>query len=58
MIVVCDGHGSHTTLELIDFCIEHHLILVMRPSHCTHVLQGEDVVNFKNIKADFMKEKQ
>ena len=46
------------TLELIDFCIEHHIILVMRPPHCTHVLQGEDVVSFKNIKADFMKEKQ
>ena len=52
IVVIADGHGSHMTLELIDFCREHHIVLVLRPPHTTHRLQGEDVKNFKNIKAD------
>jgi hypothetical protein len=36
---------------------EEHCVIVMRPPHTTHKLQGEDVQNFKNIKADFLKSK-
>ena len=39
IVGICDGHGSHLTLELIDFCIANHIILVLRPPHTTHRLQ-------------------
>ena len=57
IVVICDGHGSHMTLQLINFCRENNIVIVMRPPHTTHKLQGEDVQNFKNIKADFLKSK-
>jgi len=50
-------HGSHLTLDLLNFCRENNIIIVLRPPHTTHKLQGEDVQNFKNIKADFLKSK-
>ena len=53
VIGICDGHGSRSTLELIDFCIENHIILILRPPHTTHRLQGEDTTNFAYIKADW-----
>jgi hypothetical protein len=42
---------------LIDYCRENNILIVLRPPHTTHKLQGEDVQNFKNIKADFLKSK-
>ena len=53
VVGICDGHGSHLTLELIDFCIANHIILILRPPHTTHRLQGEDTTNFAYIKADW-----
>jgi hypothetical protein len=58
VIGICDGHGSHLTLELIDFCIANHIILILRPPHTTHKLQGEDTTNFAYIKADWHRAKQ
>lgn len=57
VVVICDGHGSHVTLELIEYCREHHIHIVLRPPHTTHKLQGEDVVNFRHSKVDFQQQK-
>ena len=57
-VIVCDGHGSHLTLELVDWARENNVYIVLRPPHTTHKLQGEDVQNFKAIKASFLKSKQ
>ena len=49
-LLIMDGHGSHFTLELIDYCRSIGLHIVLRPPHTTHILQGEDVQHFSVFK--------
>jgi hypothetical protein len=48
-----DGHGSHFTLELLVYCRSIGLVVVLRPPHTTHILQGEDVVHFAMFKPKY-----
>jgi DDE superfamily endonuclease len=45
-----DGHGSHYTPELLDFARANNIIILGYPPHCTHALQGLDVVCFARMK--------
>eukprot|EP00733_Pompholyxophrys_punicea_P000732 Pompholyxophrys_punicea_v1_NODE_257_length_2508_cov_3.165919.p1 type:complete len:421 gc:universal NODE_257_length_2508_cov_3.165919:1356-94(-) len=49
-IMVCDGHGSHITLELLLYAKEAGIIIVLRPPHTSHKVQGEDTQNFREFK--------
>ena len=40
-----DGHSSHYTLELLEFARANNIIILGYPPHCTHALQGLDVVS-------------
>ncbi|KAK3244607.1 hypothetical protein CYMTET_45787 [Cymbomonas tetramitiformis] len=51
--VICDGHGSHLSCELLAYCREEGIIIILRPPHTTSISQGEDVVNFPVFKPDF-----
>lgn len=51
VILYVDGHKSHETLEAIELCIEHKIILDLLPPHTTHILQPLDVGYFKPFKA-------
>ena len=53
-----DGHGSHFTFELLKHCREIGLHILLRPSHTTHVLEGEDLVNFAVFKSHHHETKQ
>jgi hypothetical protein len=53
-----DGHSSHYTLDLLRYAEEHNIIVLGCPPHCTHVLQGLDVVCFAKMKTEFRKEIQ
>ncbi len=37
VILVVDGHGSHFTPEVLDFCIANGIHLVLRQQHTSHV---------------------
>jgi hypothetical protein len=50
VLLIVDGVQSHLDLDVLRFCKENHIFLVLRPPHTTHVLQGEDVVNFAKFK--------
>ena len=50
-IVICDGVGSHLSEELLDFMIEHHLILILRTPNCSQKQQPEDLVSFQRVKS-------
>lgn len=50
VVLICDGHGSHLTLDLLEYCRAHHVHVVLRVPHTTHLTQGEDVRNFKIFK--------
>jgi len=41
-ILVCDGHGSHLTLEFLETAIALNIIVILRPPHTTSRMQGED----------------
>jgi hypothetical protein len=39
-LLFLDGHSSHQTLRLIDFCRERKIIVMAFPPHTTHALQS------------------
>ena len=51
-----DGHSSHHTLELLQFSCENNIIVLGYPPHCTHALQGLDVVCFAKMKKAWKEE--
>lgn len=57
VVVICDGHSSHLTVDLIEWCRSNHFRIVLRVPHTSHITQGEDVVIFRSFKVDFRKEK-
>lgn len=52
-VLLMDGHSSHYTLELLDYAYANNIIILGYPTHCTHVLQGLDVVCFAKFKTKF-----
>ncbi len=50
LVLICDGHGSHISLPALDLCREHGIHVVLRPPHTSHILQLEDVANFREFK--------
>ena len=45
-----DGHGSHMSLDFLHYAKDHNIIVLGYPPHCTHLLQGLDVVVFSPFK--------
>jgi hypothetical protein len=34
-VLICDGCGTHMTLDFLDWCIANHIILVLRTPNCS-----------------------
>ena len=49
-LLLLDGHCSHYTLELLWHAQAANIIILAYPPHCTHALQGLDVVCFGVMK--------
>jgi len=45
-----DGHGSHITANVISFCIETAIDLLILPPHASRMLQPLDVSVFALLK--------
>jgi hypothetical protein len=52
-LLILDGHGSHLTMEFIDYCDRHRILLMIFPPHATHTLQPLDVVLFKPLSQSY-----
>jgi hypothetical protein len=52
-ILICDGFGTHETLEIIEFCLENDIILCRLPSHTSHKTQPCDVSVFGPLKTAY-----
>jgi hypothetical protein len=37
-LLLLDGHGSHVTIEFIEYCYEHKILLAVLPPHATYTL--------------------
>jgi hypothetical protein len=55
-VLICDGFGTHETLEALEFCFENDIILCRLPSHTSHKLQPCDVGVFASLKAAYRDE--
>lgn len=55
-LLICDGFGSHDTLEILEHCLENNIILCVLPSHTSHKLQPCDVAAFAPLKAAYREE--
>jgi len=42
-MLLIDGHASHITTQVIDYCVSQKIILLCLPAHTTHLLQPLDV---------------
>src|SRR3954466_2433746 len=57
-VLLMDGHSSHYTPALLDYARANNIVILGYPPHCTHVLQGLDVVCFAKMKLEFCREIQ
>ena|SRR5882724_9573452 len=49
-VLLLDSHSSHYTPQLLHFAQEHNIYILGYPQHCTHTIQGLDVVCFACMK--------
>ena len=52
-VLICDGFGTHETLEILEFCFQNNIILCRLPSHTSHKLQPCDIGVFAPLKAAY-----
>jgi hypothetical protein len=55
-LLVLDGHGSHVTMDFIDYCDQNRILLMILPPHSTHTLQPLDVGMFKPLSTAYSAE--
>ena len=55
-LLVLDGHGSHITMDFIDYCDQDRILLAILPPHSTHTLQPLDVAMFKPLSTAYSAE--
>jgi len=51
--LICDGFGTHETLEILEFCFENNILLYRLPSHISHKLQPYNIATFAPLKAAY-----
>jgi hypothetical protein len=49
-VLILDGHSSHHSAKFLRYAEQHNIIVLGYPPHCTHALQGLDVVCFARMK--------
>lgn len=49
-LLICDGYESHVTLEFIIHCMFHNIVLLILPSHSSHITQPLDLGIFSPLK--------
>jgi hypothetical protein len=54
--LILDGHGSHLSMDFLDYCQAHRILLAVFPPHSTQTLQPLDVVCFKPLSNYYTKE--
>jgi hypothetical protein len=55
-LLILDGHGSHVTMDFIEYCDRNKILLVVLPPHSTHTLQPLDVCLFKPLSQAYSSE--
>ena len=53
VLLLVDGHATHQSMEVSEFCKDHSIIMYRLPAHATHLLQPCDVSIFRALKAEW-----
>ena len=56
VILYVDGHVSHLTLPLAQFCSENQIVLIALHPNSTHIIQPMDQSMFRPVKAAWKKQ--
>ncbi|KAK4696190.1 hypothetical protein P7C70_g8418, partial [Phenoliferia sp. Uapishka_3] len=51
-----DGFATHISIEVLEYAWRNNIVVVCYPPHCTHILQGLDVVIFSPLKTFYSQE--
>ena len=54
-VLILDRHSLHYMPELLEYAQDHDIIIFGYPPHCTHALQGLDVVCLMRMKETWKK---
>lgn len=49
-VLLLDGHSSHHSPAFLKYTKDNNIVVLGYPPHCTHALQGLDVVCFASHK--------
>ena len=52
-ILIVNGHASHISTKIIEFCVQKRIILLCFPAHITHILQSLDVGVFASLSTTY-----
>jgi hypothetical protein len=52
-VLICDGFGTHESVEVMQYCLLHRIILCRLPSHTSHKLQPCDIAVFAPLKTAY-----
>ena len=55
-VLICDGFGTHETLEILEICFENDILPCRLSSHTSHKLQPCDVGVFTPLKTAYRDE--
>jgi hypothetical protein len=55
-LLIVDGHSSHVTMDFLDYCNNHRILVAVYPPHSTHRLQPLDVGMFGPLASAYSKE--
>lgn len=54
VLLLLDGHASHcSNIEMLEYCVNHNIILFCLPSHTTQFLQPLDRCFFRSFKLNY-----
>lgn len=56
VLLICDGHASHKSIEALTFAKENGIHMLCLPPHCTHRMQPLDVSIYGPLKTYFHQE--
>jgi hypothetical protein len=49
-VLLVDGHSSHVSLRAIEVCKNNNIMLMLLPSHSSHMLQPLDIGVYGHVK--------
>ncbi|XP_065085084.1 jerky protein homolog-like [Ochlerotatus camptorhynchus] len=53
VVLIYDGHSSHTSLELVEQALQENVVILKLPPHTSHLLQPMDLSVFKPLKQKY-----